>query len=302
MVQAIAPNAFFVFAGTFPTNNAIANLLLASPVTFYQGLGDFTRGVRLWNVGSYAQDEWRAARSLTVNYGVRYERINPFTEIEDRLNGVRARACSRRSGRTRRRGCCSPATRAWARASRTAANAFMPRVGFAWDPTGDGRWSVRSSYGLFYDQFQNGAGHGVAGGDQRDSVRRSSTSTAAPGSTSQSLPRPRVSGPRHLRPAVDGVRDGRRRQAALHAELERRRAAVARRPLSRRSALRRRERVSGCRATSRRTRRSTGRARPRRTPIAGASTRTARPTAAPAISRPSRCCGTSPLELPFAAG
>ena len=27
MFQAIAPNAFYVFAGTFPTNNAIANLL-----------------------------------------------------------------------------------------------------------------------------------------------------------------------------------------------------------------------------------------------------------------------------------
>ena len=48
MFQAIAPNAFFVFAGTFPTNNAIANLLLGAPVTFYQGLGDFNRGVRVW--------------------------------------------------------------------------------------------------------------------------------------------------------------------------------------------------------------------------------------------------------------
>ena len=34
----------------------------------------------------------------------------------------------------------------------------MPRIGVAWDPTGDGTWSVRSSYGIFYDQFQNGSG------------------------------------------------------------------------------------------------------------------------------------------------
>ena len=87
MVQAIAPNAFFVFAGTFPTNNAIANLLLGAPVTFYQGLGDFVRDVRVWGVGAFAQDEWRVTSRLTFNYGLRYERINPFTEIHDRLNG-----------------------------------------------------------------------------------------------------------------------------------------------------------------------------------------------------------------------
>jgi hypothetical protein len=34
----------------------------------------------------------------------------------------------------------------------------MPRIGAAWDPTGGGAWSIRGSYGLFYDQFQNGAG------------------------------------------------------------------------------------------------------------------------------------------------
>ena len=47
MFQAIAPNAFFVFASTFPTNNAVANLLLGAPVTFYQGLGDFARRPRV---------------------------------------------------------------------------------------------------------------------------------------------------------------------------------------------------------------------------------------------------------------
>ena len=34
----------------------------------------------------------------------------------------------------------------------------MPRAGVAWDPTGTRTWAVRGSYGLFYDQFQNGSG------------------------------------------------------------------------------------------------------------------------------------------------
>jgi hypothetical protein len=35
---------------------------------------------------------------------------------------------------------------------------FMPRVGFVWDPTGRSVWSIRSSYGIFYDPFSNGMG------------------------------------------------------------------------------------------------------------------------------------------------
>jgi len=157
MFQAIAPNAFFVFAGTFPTNNAVANLLLGAPVTFYQGLGDFNRDVRLWNAGAYVQDEWRATGRLTVNYGVRYERLNPLTEAQDRLTGFIPNVQS-----TVRpdapRGLVFPGDEGVGRGIAHGANALMPRVGFAWDPTGAGTWSIRSSYGLFYDQFQNGAG------------------------------------------------------------------------------------------------------------------------------------------------
>ena len=157
MVQAIAPNAFFVFAGTFPTNNAIANLLLGAPVTFYQGLGDFNRGLRLWSAALYAQDEWRIASRVTLNYGLRYERVNPFTEVDDRLNtfvpGVQSRI--RPDAPT---GLLFPGDPGVGKGIARGVHTLMPRVGFAWDPTGSGTWSVRSGYGLFYDQFQTGSG------------------------------------------------------------------------------------------------------------------------------------------------
>ncbi len=157
MVQAIAPNAFYVFAGTFPTNNAIANLLLGSPVTFYQGLGDFNRGVRVWSLGTYAQDEWRVGSRLTLNVGLRYERINPFTEVQDRLNAfVPGQQSTVRPDAPR--GLLFPGDAGVGKGIAQSVNAFMPRGGFAWDPTGDGTWSVRGAYGLYYDQFQNGAG------------------------------------------------------------------------------------------------------------------------------------------------
>jgi Carboxypeptidase regulatory-like domain/TonB dependent receptor len=157
MVQAIAPNAFYVFAGTFPTNNAVANLLLGAPVTFYQGHGDFARDVRVWNGNAYAQDEWRLNPRLTLNYGLRYERINPFTEIEDRLNGFIPGVQSRVRPDAPV-GLVFPGDDGIGSGIADGVHAFMPRGGFAWDPTGSGVWSVRGAYGLFYDQFQNGAG------------------------------------------------------------------------------------------------------------------------------------------------
>jgi outer membrane receptor protein involved in Fe transport len=85
-VYVIAPNAFYVFASTYPTSDAFANFLLGKPVTFYQGIGQFDRGLRSWGTSAFVQDEWRVSKRLTFNYGLRWEIINPLSEIHNRLS------------------------------------------------------------------------------------------------------------------------------------------------------------------------------------------------------------------------
>jgi Carboxypeptidase regulatory-like domain len=158
LFQSIAPNAFFIFASTFPTNDAFANLLLGSPVVFYQGRGDFTRYVRNWGAGFYYQDEWRARPRLAINYGLRYEIINPNTETRNRLNafipGVQSHIMPNAPTGVLFPG--DPGVSSGIAPSYY--KGFMPRIGFVWDPTGSGRWSIRSAYGIFYESFANGSG------------------------------------------------------------------------------------------------------------------------------------------------
>ncbi len=84
--QSAVPNGLIIFSSAFPTSDAFANLLLGSPVVFYQGLGDFGRGLRTWNSALYAEDGWRATSRLTINFGMRWEIIAPNSEIRNRLN------------------------------------------------------------------------------------------------------------------------------------------------------------------------------------------------------------------------
>ncbi len=158
LFQAIAPNAFFVFAPSFPTNDAFANLLMGRPVVFYQGLGDLSRGLRGWESALFVQDEWRIHRKLTLNYGLRWEVNTPFTEVRGRLNAF------------------SPGSKSNVHPDAPAGLLFpgdagvadgiapvfykglMPRFGFAWNPDGRGLTSIRAGYGIFFDPLANGSG------------------------------------------------------------------------------------------------------------------------------------------------
>lgn len=159
--QATVPNGLFIFTPATPTNDAFANLLLGAPQIFFQGLGNFYRGLRNWGATAYAQDEWRASRTFTLNIGVRWEAVNPNSEIRNRLNGFVPGVQSQVHPEAPT-GIVFPGDPGVGDGiAQNYYKGFMPRVGFAWDPTGRGEWSIRSAYSIFYDPFSNGANIGA---------------------------------------------------------------------------------------------------------------------------------------------
>jgi hypothetical protein len=156
LFQATAPNGFFIFASSFPTNNAFANLLLGAPVLFYQGLGSFNRNIRNWGFTGYAQDEWRLKTRLTLNIGLRYDVINPNTDTQNRLNafvpGQQSTVVPDAP-----RGLLYPGDAGVGKGiAHSYYKGLQPRVGFAWVPYGSAGTVVRAAYGIFYDPFSNG--------------------------------------------------------------------------------------------------------------------------------------------------
>ncbi|MBV9308340.1 MAG: TonB-dependent receptor, partial [Acidobacteriaceae bacterium] len=153
----IATNGFFVFA-PFPVSDPFGSFLLGQPVQFFQGGGDFNRGLRKWITAGYAQDEWRVTPRFTLNYGLRYEVNTPYTDIRNRLNAWAPGQQSKiRSDAPT--GLLFPGDGGVPNGiAPVDYHQLMPRVGLAWDATGDDRTVLRAGYGIFYDSFTNGVG------------------------------------------------------------------------------------------------------------------------------------------------
>jgi hypothetical protein len=124
---------------TFPS---VTTFLNANPSTYIGHLPatpqDFNRYYVFNTFGMYAQDDYRATSRLTLNLGLRYEFMTTPTETNGR-------------GYALRNVWTDAATTQGPPINNYSLRNFSPRVGFAWDPLGDGKTSLRGAFGIYYD-------------------------------------------------------------------------------------------------------------------------------------------------------
>jgi hypothetical protein len=113
---------------------------------------------------TWFQDDWRATARLTLNLGVRYDvDFNLMDENNFEINAARQtlEAIGHPFG-------------AFPEPSRLD---ISPRVGFAYDLSGDGRRVVRGGYGLYFDQYNTAAAAGDITGQARRPLNALATLT-----------------------------------------------------------------------------------------------------------------------------
>lgn len=132
------------------TGLTAADLVLGLPSRFTQGKAGEPAYFRspFWQF--YAQNDIRITGRLTVNLGLRYELNQTPREQQNRLVAFRPGLLSRRLPGAPA-GLLLEGDPGVERVIRTTRTNLGPRIGFAWDATGDGRTSVRGGYGIYFD-------------------------------------------------------------------------------------------------------------------------------------------------------
>jgi hypothetical protein len=153
-------NGSFVFSGT-ETGVDFADFLIGTPSQYNQSqLNPFY--ARNKYVGAFAQDSWHVRPNLTLNYGLRWDRVAPWSEKYNQISTFVAGAQSQVFPGAPT-GILYPGDPGVPNTLAPIGNlSFAPRVGLAWSPQGPaggglgkilgsaGTTSIRASFGQFY--------------------------------------------------------------------------------------------------------------------------------------------------------
>ena len=130
----------FGFANdAFAGATSLEDFFAGVPTSGSQLVGDPTRHMHNWGYAGFVQDDWRATRNLTVNLGLRYELNTVVKEEHNLLGNFDPTAGLQQVGKQISAPYHGDHTN------------FAPRLGFAWDPTGNGNTVIRGGGGIIYE-------------------------------------------------------------------------------------------------------------------------------------------------------
>jgi hypothetical protein len=164
VLSKVRQNGDFRFNPTFTngaiTTTALENFLTNQPsqvLTLSPAIrGEVGSRDSLW--GGYVQDDWRLRPTLTVNLGLRYEMLTNPTEAHNGFGLLNSFYSQPGLGPcpntypnaftyTNIPGCTVPVHNMFA--TNPTKHNFEPRIGFSWDPTGQGKTAIRGGFGIF---------------------------------------------------------------------------------------------------------------------------------------------------------
>jgi outer membrane receptor protein involved in Fe transport len=145
-------NGLFQFqgAGGVGSGTDFADFLLGIP-TFYSQSPNAPTNARSKFYAAFAQDEWRLNKKLVLTLGVRYEYSSPKLDTHgftfNVIPGLHSTVFPNAPD-----GLVFPGDKGAPRGVNFPdKNNWAPRIGFAWDPKGDSKTSIRGGFGIFYD-------------------------------------------------------------------------------------------------------------------------------------------------------
>ncbi len=139
------------------TGNGIADILLKGTVWGGTEHSDNPRSrVRWHDFETYYTDTWRVSPRFTATYGVRWSYVPAGRDALDQMGNFLMALYDPSAGATATNGMIYPGNNRGFDVGpglvKDHWNTIGPRLGLAWDPTGQGKWAIRSGFGLFFNR------------------------------------------------------------------------------------------------------------------------------------------------------